>query len=156
MVRFMPRTMLALVCVTFGWECQVAIVVSSEIKDAWETFAVAKGGEPILLPVEIDGEKFQFLLDSGTTHYVFDVSLRKHLGRSVGSATARGGGQSGIRLEEFTTPPFCVGALQVSPPPGGTSPVADFAGIRKVLEWDVRGLLGVPFFQGRLVQFDWL
>ena len=43
-------------------------------------FKIAKGGDPILLPVTFKEKEYLFLLDTGSSHTAFDTSFKHELG----------------------------------------------------------------------------
>lgn len=120
----------------------------------WEVVSRLTPGEPVTLPVRVAGEIRWFMLDSGSSLHIFDVSLRQHLGAPLGIAPGQASGTSGIQLEKFGTPPMRVGRIQLPPDPKDFSITFDFTMVRKALELDVRGVLGTPFFRGRLIELN--
>lgn len=65
-------------------------------------FSIGKEGRPILLPVEVSGDKFLFLVDTGARRCAFDINLKnilgKHLGRKLLQTPA---GQSSVETYEW-------------------------------------------------------
>ncbi len=153
-MRVIQGTLLLLMCIATGYVMESDHNSHSDRDGDWESFPIARGGGAILLPVEVAGEVYPFLLDSGSSHHSLDITLRKHLGIPLGSGIAYGSGASEMHVETFNTPPMRVGTFQMPPPTNGTSPVFDFARVRQALEQDVRGALGAPFFREKLVQID--
>ncbi len=153
-MRFTPRALLVLVCMTAGYASQLPRNVYSQNGDGWEHFRIARGGDRILLPVELTGKIYPFLLDSGSSHHGFDITLRKHLGNVLEAGTASFGGSSRMRIEKFTTPSLRIGTLVVVAPPDRVSAVLDFARLREAMEQDIRGVIGASFFREKLVQID--
>jgi hypothetical protein len=114
-----------------------------------ERFAVATGGEPLLLPVTFRGRTYQFCLDSGSTPNVFDTSLP--LGDPL-EETLVGGAEGPVRLRLFAAPEARAGGLNLQT----AEPVVafDFAMFRQVLGRDLHGFLGMPFFRSHVVRVD--
>lgn len=120
----------------------------------WTSLAIATNGDPILLPVAIGGGVFPFLLDSGSDVHAFDPSLGEHLGAATGTSVASTIDLVDVELERFTIPPLHVGGLFVASSKGDAGLVFDFRRLRQLLEQDVRGTLGAPFFCDKVVQLD--
>jgi len=60
-------------------------------------FKVAKQGDIMLLPVKFTGKEYLFLLDTGASMTVFDISLKPELGdvKGIGRIQTAGGGMVG-------------------------------------------------------------
>lgn len=116
-------------------------------------FTIEKDVKPILLPVKFQGEEYQFVLDTGCTDVVFDVSLKDKLGRRFlwpkkGQATH---GES-IKVEYFPAPETQLGPLSLK----GSMLVAvtDFNQISPHLPEKADGIIGMDFLKKYAVQID--
>jgi len=77
------RTVLALCLLLPAGRCAGELEACSEDYTDWKVlaeFRIAKNGDPIFLPVIFKGKEHLFLLDTGCSHTVFDVSFRHELG----------------------------------------------------------------------------
>jgi len=112
------------------------------------TFEIAASGDLLILPVTLEGQTYEFVLDSACTTHVFDTSLRAHLGHP-GGLTAP---ESPIKAELFSAPAASVGKL----PLRNQMPVIclDLTELRQATGKNIRGILGVPFFHDRIVRID--
>ena len=153
-MRIISESVSIFLCVMAGYASGSVKPPQSTLGNGWESFRLGQDGDLVLLPVQMAGNVYPFVLDTGSTDHSFDISLREHLGTPNGRARARGTGQATIQLETFKTPLLRVGSFDVPPSARGTSPVIDFARIRLLTEQDVRGVLGASFLKEKLVQFD--
>jgi hypothetical protein len=142
-------------CAAIGCVLAAPLCSWSQDRVDWEVISNLSAGSPVVLPVCVAGDVRWFVLDSGTSVHMFDVSLRQHLGTPLGTASGQVGGVSGIEFEKIRIPPMRVGRIRLSPEPNDLAVSFDFAPVRQVLDHDVRGLLGTPFFRGRLVEIDY-
>jgi hypothetical protein len=114
-------------------------------------FKIEKGGRAILLPVRIQEQEYLFMLDTGADHSLFDVSLRKFLGKPievVGVHTAA----EPIRVESFGPPEAFLGNLDLRE--GGLIGCTDLEKVRRVMGKEVRGALGMGFLKKYVVRID--
>lgn len=114
-----------------------------------ESFTIAKGGAPILLPVEIQGEKHLFVLDSGSTHTMFDTSLvhGKYV-RTVNAGTVHGM----TRLKLFQPPRASLGKFSLC----GSEPVPglDLTKVREISDEPIYGIIGMDFLIKHVIHID--
>ncbi|MGC3967751.1 MAG: aspartyl protease family protein [Pirellulales bacterium] len=111
--------------------------------------ATGKGGRPLLVPVDWDGSRYSFLLDTGAARTVFDTSLRSQLGavREVQSGDTSAGQ---IALECFDCPPAKVGGLdlqvldQIS--------CADLSRLRQTTGKEIHGIVGIDFLKNYAIE----
>lgn len=114
-----------------------------------ERFAVAKGGDVLLLPVTVAGKERLFLLDTGCSHTVFDKTV--DLGRpreTVLVNTPNGPAQVSV----FDPPEGKVGKL----PLRGLGPVGreDLSPLREATGYEIAGVLGMDFLGRHVVRID--
>jgi hypothetical protein len=117
-----------------------------------ERFQITLGQDLILLPVRIGDTEQSFMLDTAATHHVFDVSLRSHLGESLGKGHTRDVEMSKLEHMMVQTPNVFVGNLSLGP--SERSVVLDLTVLRQGSGEDIRGALGAPFLADRLIEID--
>jgi len=115
------------------------------------TFTVEKHGDPLLLPVTIDGVTGPFMLDSGASLHVLDQRFKSKLGKPITTNRVNTAG-SPVSVALFEPPKLLVGRLAVK----RDRPVAniDLTRLSEVLGRDVHGVLGAPFLLNRIVTVD--
>jgi Aspartyl protease/PDZ domain len=113
-----------------------------------QVFKFQPHADCILLPVTIDGKRFNFAVDTGAQRTVFDLSLRSKLGEPLGSLVANGA----VNAEEFKWP-----AAQL----GDTNLISeeqvvclDLCELRKVSGREIYGILGMDWLQHRAFEID--
>ena len=116
-----------------------------------ESFSIAKDGAPILVPVQLAGKTYQFLLDTGCSFHVFDSSLKDDLGKSIGSETVKTAGEP-ILVELFDCPTAHVGKLPLCTV--DTVACLDLKTMRQRTGTEIRGIIGMPFLEQYIVQVD--
>lgn len=117
-----------------------------------ESFTIARDGDPILLPVSLDGKECLFMLDTGATFHTFDFSLRQYLGSPVRTGTGITG-STDIAIQAFSPPTARIGRLELDRDELVTC--ADLTVLRYATGKEIHGILGMPFFKRRIVQIDW-
>jgi predicted aspartyl protease len=114
-------------------------------------FKIAKGGDPILLPITFKGKEYLFLLDTGCSHTVFDTSFKHKLGdvKKIERALTAG---SRIVAELFDAPEAFLGPLNVK----DCDEVAcfDLKMVSSVLGRKISGAIGMNFLKKYMVQID--
>ncbi len=114
-------------------------------------FIIAKGGDPILLPVTFKEKEYLFLLDTGSSHTVFDTSFEHELGevKSVKKGLTSG---SPILAEFFNAPEALLGPLNLKE--SGEIACVDLHMFNLVLGKKVSGMIGMNFLRKYVVQID--
>ncbi|MHC4097027.1 MAG: aspartyl protease family protein [Planctomycetota bacterium] len=114
-------------------------------------FIIAKGGDPILLPVTFKEKEYLFLLDTGSSHTVFDTSFKHELGevKSVKKGLTSG---SPILAEFFNAPEAPLGPLNLKE--SGEIACVDLHMLNLVLGKKVSGMIGMNFLRKYVVQID--
>lgn len=109
-------------------------------------------GELITVPVDLDGEKYQFILDSGATKHVFDVTLERLLGKPFPSIDIDAADGQKMEIKRFGAPSASICGLELDQ----TSTVwsTDLSAIRAATDCEVMGVLGAPLFRTQVVQLD--
>lgn len=114
-------------------------------------FKIAKGGDPILLPVTFKGKEYLFVLDTGCSHTVFDTSFKHELGdvqkvRGVLTAGSR------IEAELFDAPEAFLGPLNLQD--CNEVICSDLKMASFVLGRKISGFIGMNFLNKYVVQID--
>jgi hypothetical protein len=114
-------------------------------------FTVPTDGDAILLPVELKGKQYPFLLDTGASHILYDSSLRSILGEpmcEVESATPDGS----RKIPVFLAPDARLGKMSLPI----DSPVAseELGPIRNAVGSDIRGVIGMAFLGKHVFRID--
>ena len=114
-------------------------------------FQIAKDGDPILLPVTFKDKEYLFLLDTGSSHTVFDTSFRHELGevKSVQKGLTSG---SPILAEFFNAPEAFLGPLNIKE--CGKTACVDLKMFNLVLGKKVSGIIGMNFLNKYVVRID--
>lgn len=153
-LRYKTSVACILLSMYSGCAAEEATAQQRETDHVWESFPLSRCGDPILLPVTVDGEVKPFLLASNSAVHLFDVSLQNLVGPAVGSGVAVDGGGAHVQLSEVVSPRLFVGTVSVPTRTDRPSLLFDFGPIRQGLEQDVRGALAASFFRDKLVQID--
>jgi PDZ domain-containing protein/aspartyl protease len=105
----------------------------------------------ILLPVELNGKKHHFGLDTGATVSIYDLSLRPLLGQP--KETAEVETSNGVmQVEMFHPPRARPGKLDL--PTGGYVLAANLRKCRQVAGLPIDGILGMDFLGKYVVRVD--
>ena len=114
-------------------------------------FKISKDGDPILLPVTFKGKEYLFLLDTGSSHTVFDTSFKHELGevKIVKKGLTSG---SPILAEFFNAPEALLGPLNLKE--SGEIACIDLNMFSSVLGKKVSGIIGLNFLRKYVVQID--
>jgi predicted aspartyl protease len=114
-------------------------------------FKIARSGDPILLPVTFKENEHLFLLDTGSSHTVFDTSFRQELGEVK---TVKKGLTSGnpILAEFVNAPEALLGPLNLKE--CGEIACVDLHMFNSVLGKKVSGIIGMNFLRKYVVQVD--
>lgn len=145
------------ICVLFLFVgCATVTQVSSEQiaePEVLAEFAIPSGAKLISLPVKFDGEEYQFILDTGSTTTIFDVSLKDKLGKRFlwpQKGTAAHG--KPITAEFFHAPHAHLGSLCLKK--CGLVAVLDLTSINSCAGQKVDGIIGMSFLKRYVVQID--
>jgi len=148
------RTVLALCLLLPAGRCAGELEACSEDYTDWKVlaeFRIAKNGDPIFLPVIFKGKEHLFLLDTGCSHTVFDVSFRHELGDAKRTETTFTRGRP-IMLELFTAPEAFLGPVNMK----GCEEVlcADLKMPSLIAGTKVSGIIGMNFLKEYAIQID--
>ncbi len=114
-------------------------------------FNIARGGDPIILPVTFKNKEYLFVLDTGTSHTVFDTSFKHELGdvKRVGRILTAG---RRIEAESFDAPEAFLGPLNLQD--CNEVICSDIKMLSAVLGEKVSGFIGMNFLNKYTVQID--
>ena len=107
----------------------------------------------ILLPVTFDGKEYDFILDTGATHVVFDASLKDKLGkRFLWPRKGKKVGGETFKVEFFHAPRAYLGSLNLKDCMFVI--VDDLEPVSSVLKTKIHGILGMNFLEDYVIQID--
>jgi hypothetical protein len=109
-----------------------------------ESFRFDPEERVVLVPVRLGTKDYQFVLDTGATWSVFDISLRSHLGPRVDSvrvAVPQGGD---AKRELYSPPDARVGSLSLTK---GPVLCHDFTSLREASGCSLKGIIGMDFLK---------
>jgi len=114
-------------------------------------FKIAKGGDPMLLPVRFKGKEYLFVLDTGLSHMVFDSSFKNVLGKA--KKTEKGFTAGGpMDFELFDAPKAFLGPFNLKDC-GGVFCI-DLNMLSLIAGRKVSGVIGMNFLKNYVVQMD--
>jgi hypothetical protein len=143
----MPRTALVLLVLVIALMARSDAAVPAEI-----SFRFTDGFICIEARVERSGEPLNLLLDSGAGVSVLDVRTARRMGLKLGRAQSVRG--VGSEAAAYSLAPVHASAGSVELPP---FPMAvDLSMADELCSRPIHGLIGVDFFQGRIVQIDYV
>lgn len=120
-----------------------------------ERFKLSRECKSLLLPVEVKGKKYGFILDTGAGMTCYDTSLRSFLGDPVlFQAGVMHTPHGEIRTTLFHPPTAKLGHLDLPK----NSPVwcMDFEKCRELLKEDIYGALGMDFLKEHVFRVDFV
>jgi len=114
-------------------------------------FKIAKGGDLILLPVRFKDKEYLFCLDTGSSHTVFDTSLKHELGdaKRIERMITLG---NPIMAEVFDAPEAFLGPLNLQD--CGEVTCIDLKMLSLVVGKKISGFIGMNFLKEYAVQID--
>lgn len=114
-------------------------------------FPITRDLDLILLPVRFKEKEYRFVLDTGSSHTVFDASFRHELGAATRTVEAQTAANS-IIVELFDAPEAFLGPLNLQD--CGEVGCLDLAMLSSVLGKPVSGIIGMNFLREYAVQID--
>jgi hypothetical protein len=107
-------------------------------------------GDPLIVPVTIQGKQYPFVVDTGARYTIYDQSLRPLMGEHL--ATGQASTPIGaIEVEARRPPAASLGGL---PLPSQVCYVYDLRRIREVTGLEIAGILGMDFLQEYVLEID--
>jgi hypothetical protein len=116
-----------------------------------EQFDVARDGDVLILPVDFQGKKYRFVLDTGASLTVYDRCFEAQLGQSTSAAQVKGPkGSKTVKL--FRSPKAYLGktGLQTSSP----TFTLDLIKLREVSGEPIFGIIGMDFLAQKVIHID--
>jgi PDZ domain len=114
-----------------------------------ERFSVAKGGDPLTVPVKVGGKDHLFVVDTGFSVTTFDTSLP--LGEPIGTVSVQGI-QGKVDLKMYRPPEAFVGRLPLHPLDDING--FDVKTFRQASGLPLEGFLGMDFLGRHVVRVD--
>ena len=114
-------------------------------------FQVPRDADELLLPVTFRGDRYLFILDTGSDLTIFDSCFRPHLGNAI--RTSRAKTPSGeMRVDLFPSPSARLGELNMQ----NALPVicTDLSQVREVTGHEVYGMIGMGFLRDHVLKLD--
>ncbi len=115
-----------------------------------ESFTFDRDDLTVLVPVRVGDKVYQFMLDTGASSSIFDVSLRSHLGPRVGSVNMQDAFGRGT-AELYSPPKARVGSLPLTK---GPVLCQDLTLPREMSTPKVYGIVGIDFIKDWIVTID--
>jgi hypothetical protein len=116
-----------------------------------ESFKFDPDDPLVLVPVRVGTKDYQFILDTGASQSVFDVSLRSHLGPCVDSVRVVVPHGGDMELERYSPPNARVGSLALT-----MGPVfcRDLTSFREASGYSIYGLVGKDVLEHWIIDID--
>lgn len=136
-----------------GCASQAPVRPAAEVEQAKTVaeFDVARSGRTIFLPVQFEGQTYQFVLDTGATQCVFDESFRARLGKPFKTIKAMtAGGPRDFHL--YAAPEAFL--ADVSLKDSGAVMCLDMKMLGHVIGRELGGVLGMSVLRKYVVQID--
>ena len=114
-------------------------------------FNIARGGDPILLPVTFKGKEYLFMLDTGSSHTVFDIAFRQELGDVKKTEKGLTHGNT-IAAEVFDAPEALLGPLNLKD--SGQVCCLDLKMLSLIMGRKISGIIGMNFLKRHVIQID--
>jgi hypothetical protein len=115
-------------------------------------FTIEKSPMPILLPVEFNGKECLFQLDTGSSHTIFDSSLRHKLGTVKRRKSILTWGGKWIIVEMYDAPQAYLGPFNLEE--CGEVSCVDVDYVTKDAGRKVHGVIGMDFLKNHIIQID--
>lgn len=116
-----------------------------------ESFQFDPAEDVLIVPVQLGGKSYRFILDTGCSVMVFDKTLRSQLGRPVGQESVRMA-VGKLDTDVYAAPPLSLGTLQV--PMQWKVLCLDLTWMEEVSGFEIDGVLGNSALRDLIVRFD--
>jgi hypothetical protein len=117
-----------------------------------EEFQLPPYPDIIQIPISIGGKPHDFILNSGTSTVFMHTTLRPELGKAVSEHRVKGIDARGSAVQFYESPEMMVANEEWTCP--DDIGCVDLSLMRAASGRRIEGLLGVPFFRSRIIQFD--
>ena len=119
--------------------------------DVLVQFNISKDAKAILLPVEFEGNEYLFELDTGSSHTLFDVSLKDKLGKPT--KIVRGKTPGGLmKFALYSAPQAYLGPLNLKD--CQTVTVTNLERTSSAWDKKIHGIIGMNFLKKYVVRID--
>jgi len=119
--------------------------------DVIEEFTVGKEGRPLILPVQLLGHTYHFLVDTGSSRTVYDSRFRDVLGAPIGETTIETPGGH-LKTDLFACPRASIGKIEW---PSTTSIVCtDLTLLKAATGERVDGVIGMDVLKDYVLKID--
>jgi hypothetical protein len=115
-----------------------------------ERFAFRKGG-PLIVPVELHGRRYPFLLDTGASKTVYDTSLEPLIGEPLSTMEVQTANGKTV-LRTYRPPDARLGTMPLAK--GEYVLTTDLTGLRQASDEEIRGIVGMDFLAGHVFRVD--
>lgn len=116
-----------------------------------ERFKFARDGLHVLLPIQVNGKRYSFAMDSGASTTVYDTTLRPFLGDPIRSAKMRTPGGN-MTVTFFLSPAARLGHIDL--PTNSQVVCMDLGKLCEASGEDIYGFLGMDFLKSRIFRID--
>lgn len=116
-----------------------------------EEFSVAHGGDFIVVPIAVEQERYQFVLDTGSTCSYFNQRHSKMLGAPIRTVKGRVPGGT-RRLEQFAAPRMSLGSIALQT--DNEVLCDDLSKAEMVIGRAIDGILGMDALRHLVVRID--
>ncbi|MHC4641396.1 MAG: aspartyl protease family protein [Planctomycetota bacterium] len=148
----LKRVLFFVLLLTYGCADKPKSISDSSAEDIiLAEFKIANNGGPILLPVTFINKEHLFVLDTGSSHTVYDTSLRHELGKikKIEKALTLG---SPIKAEIFDAPEAFLGPLNLKD--SNEVSCLDLKMLSLIDGKTVSGIIGMNFLKRHVIQID--
>jgi len=121
------------------------------VTDQRTEFPIGGGSGDILIPVKIGGQEYSFMMDTGSSHTMFDTSLRDKLGEPKRIIKADTSGNP-VVAQTFQSPAFSVGPFNLNS--GYEVLCLDLRILSLIDGKQISGVLGMDFLKHHVIQID--
>ena len=125
--------------------------VEEVVTDQRTEFPIGGGSGAILIPIKIGGQEYSFVLDTGSSHTVFDTSLRDKLGKPKRIIKMPTSGNP-VVVQTFESPAFSVGPFNLNS--GNEIFCFDLRMLSLIDGRQISGVLGMDFLKHHVIQID--
>jgi len=115
-------------------------------------FDLPRHAQFLSLPVELNGKRYRFLIDTGASQTAFDLSLKDELGEPVDTIDVATAGDD-IRLPVFACPAATIGKLPLREACARVVGF-DLTAVREAAGKDIRGIVGMDFLRHWVVRIN--
>jgi hypothetical protein len=143
----------AAISVAVAGQFAIGQLLHHSVKDSnvIEEFDISISRDLILVPVKLGGKNYQFAVDTGSSHMIYDSSLKSQLGpvrQTASMGTPSGDGQ----VELLDAPQAFLGSFDLQTTERAVC--SDLSPIRKATGSEIYGLIGMSFLRMHILRID--